>query len=169
METELKIEGGGFPPFSARGCTQELTLAEHGYFKRTINGVLCFLGENETKYKSVIRCQDKTTLVSDGVLGRGQVVRVGCLQRLWQKVKEGDEEVTLGRSAVLGSISVMDANQNLIDFEVVSENRVRIVKAPKQDVFISYRPWLHMRILRLQLFTDEWGLKCGWYLELEEV
>lgn len=166
METELIIEGCGFPPMSARGCSQELTLVEHGIFRRTVNGDLAYLGPQNHKYRSVVRCEDKVTLVNEGVLLRGTVVRIGCLQRLWQ---QGVGDVRLEREAVAGSVVAMDAAQNPVIADVIDSKTVKVVQEAHQDVFVSYRPWLTMRVISLMLHTDEWGLKAGWRLELEEV
>ncbi|MES2252818.1 MAG: hypothetical protein V4482_03930 [Pseudomonadota bacterium] len=172
METELIIEGCGFPPFSARGCQQELSQVEQGAFRRTVNGQLTYLGPKNHKYRSIIRCEDKVTLVTEGVLARGQVVRIGCLQRLWQQVnvEAASGPVTLEREAVAGSVGCLDAFQKSVDVRVVDAKTVEVMMAcAAGDVFISYRPWLSMRVISLALHTDEWGLKAGWRLELEEV
>lgn len=166
METELIIEGCGFPPLSARGCSQELTLVEQGTFRRTVNGDLAYLGPRQHKYRSVVQCEDKVTLVNEGVLARGMVVRIGCLQRLWQ---QGVGDVTLEREAVAGSVAAMDSGQNPVIVDVVDAKTIKVTQASQTDVFVSYRPWLTMRVISLTLRTDEWGLKAGWRLELEEV
>lgn len=168
METELIIEGCGFPPFSARGCNQELTIVEQGTFRRTVNGDLAYLGPENHKYRSVITCEDKVTLVNEGVLARGSIVRVGCLQRLWQ---QGGGQVTLEREAVTGSIVAMNASQKAVEMQVVNPKTIEVARESdaKEVVFISYRPWLVMRVISLTLRTDEWGLKAGWRLELEEM
>ncbi len=180
METELIIEGCGFPPLSARGCSQELTVVPQGEFRRTVNGNLAYLGPDQHKYRSVIRCEDKVTLVNEGVLARGMVVRIGCLQRLWQQCQ--NRCVTLEREAVSGSIVAMDGAQKPLSVRVLDSKTVEVAahgddevaaviedKVKANKVFISYRPWLSMRVLSLVLYTDEWGLKAGWTLELEEV
>ncbi len=164
METELIIEGCNFPPLSARGCNQELTVVEQGTFRRTVNGDLAYLGPENHKYRSVITCEDKVTLVNEGALARGSMVRIGCLQRLWQ---QGNGRVVLEREAVAGSIAAMDAAQNPVVVDVIDSKTVNVVS--DANVFVSYRPWLSMRVISLTLRTDEWGLKAGWRLELEEI
>ena len=84
METELILSVGGLPPLSARDCVQELIPIEQGRLRRTINGELIFVGKQWSKYRSVIYCTDKTTLATNGLIP-GTVVKVGCIQRLWQK------------------------------------------------------------------------------------
>ncbi len=164
METELIIEGCGFPPLSARGCQQELSIVEQGTFRRTVNGDLNYVGPKSHKYKSVIRCEDKTTLVNEGVVMRGATVRVGCLQRLWQQGSCGF--MTLEREAVSGSIAGIDRRQKSRIVRLIDAKTVELFD---DDTFISYRPWLVMRVIALTLNTDEWGLKAGWVLELEEI
>jgi hypothetical protein len=164
METELIIEGCGFPPLSARGCRQELTIVEQGAFRRTVNGDLAYVGPKTHKYKSVIRCEDKITLVNEGVLMRGAVVRIGCLQRLWQQGSKGI--MTLEREAVDGSITCIDHLQNQQPVRIIDAKSVEVFG---DNAFVSYRPWLLMRVVALKLHTDEWDLKAGWSLELEEV
>jgi hypothetical protein len=165
METELIIEGCNFPPLSARGCTQELTVVSQGVFRRTINGDLAYLGPENHKYRTVIRCEDKVTLVNEGALARGSVVRIGCLQRLWQ---QGNGQITLEREAVAGSVAAMDAAQNPVVVHALDSKTVEVGEGDGK-VFVSYRPYLSMRVISLNLHTDEWGLKAGWRLELEEV
>ena len=165
METELIIEGCGFPPLSARGCSQELTVATQGTFRRTVNGDLAYMGPESHKYRSIIHCEDKVTLVNEGVLARGSVVRIGCLQRLWQ---QGNGRIMLEREAVIGSVVAMDAAQKSVDAHVIDAKTVEVPNM-QADVFISYRPWLVMRVISLTLRTDEWGLKAGWQLDLEEI
>lgn len=166
METELIIEGCNFPPLSARGCTQELTVVSQGAFRRTVNGDLAYLGPENHKYRSVIRCEDKVTLVNERALERGAVVRIGCLQRLWQ---QGSGRVTLEREAVAGSAAAMDAAQNSVVVRVLDSKTVEVGDGKSEKAFVSYRPYLSMRVISLTLHTDEWGLKAGWRLELEEV
>eukprot|EP01035_Chromulina_nebulosa_P020442 gene20442-26524_t len=175
--------------------SQELTIVEQGIFHRTVNGELAYFGPPEHKYRSIIRCEDKVTLVNEGVLVRGAVLRVGCLQRLWQQAKPGF--IRLEREAVAGSVVAIDAFQKSIPVRIVDFQTVELFwdestdtlapdinsdigmaddvcvdnnRCPNgADVFISYRPWLSMRVISLKLSTDEWGLKSGWKLELEEV
>lgn len=165
METELIIEGCNFPPLSARGCSQELTVVDQGTFRRSVNGSLVYMGPVDHKYKSIITCEDKVTLVNERVLARGMDVRIGCLQRLWQQGKPGT--VTLERDAVVGSVAVIDGMQKPIGFTIIDSRTVQISSV--EPSFLSYRPWLLMRVISLKLYTNEWGLKAGWQLELEEV
>lgn len=169
METELIIEGCNFPPLSARGCSQELSIVDQGSFRRSVNGDLVYLGPSTHKYKSVITCEDKVTLVNEGILVRGMVVRIGCLQRLWQQGILG--KITLERPYVAGSIVAMDSSQRSVEIVLIDPNTIEISHqvVENEPIFISYRPWLSMRVVALKLYTNEWGLKAGWQLELEEI
>lgn len=176
METELIIEGISFPPLSARGCEQQLTLSPQGQFRRTVSGKLCFIGQKSKKYHSIIKCSDTTTLASSGVFGRGDTLRVGCLQRLWQKTTGGI--VHLERKAVEGSIAVIDQKQNAIPFRVINNESIEVISSSQADLnatsakpnfFCCFRPWMTMKILDIKFFASEWNFKSGWQLELEEI
>lgn len=160
METELVIQGVSFPPFSARGCIQTLTPLEGGDLKRTINGELIYSGSpRHQKYHSVITCQDKTAVSLEG-LWRGSVVDVHCIQRFWQLGEA--EEITLSKDPVEGSIMVHGGD--------LLETRGRSLKINGgKGVYVSYRPKLTMSVLKFSLLTDEWGMACGWSLDLEEI
>lgn len=164
METTLVLSRGGLPPMSARGCIQELTPISQGQFKRTVNGGLIFMGMQEKKYKTTISCQDATVLATDDLIP-GAIIQVSCIQPLWQKIIGG--KTTLERQPVLGSISVVDENKNPIHLVRCEESIIEI--ATTQTAYVSYRPILTMRIISYSLKTNEWGVKSGWSLELEEV
>lgn len=169
METDLILSVGGLPPLSARGCVQELMPVNNGTFRRTINGTLLHLGHT-LKYRSVITCEDKTSLATHGLMP-GSLVRVGCIQRLWQKVN-GDEKIILEREAIEGSVAAVDSNQQPITIRQVAGQSVDLMPfaIPNDgDSFITYRPWLTMRVINYSLITHEWGVKVGWRLELEEI
>lgn len=164
METELVISGSGFPPLSARGCIQELVPIAMGQFRRTVNGDLVFLGTNGKKYKTSISCEDKSVIATDG-LDVGSIVDVSCIQRLWQRCN--GEKVELDRIPVAGSIHVLDEKHNPLP--IICYDRQELTIATQQPCYVSYRPILTMRIVRYFLKTDEWGVKTGWQMELEEV
>lgn len=169
METELILSVGGFPPLSARGCIQQITPLEQGKLRRTINGELIFIGQPISKYRTVIYCTDKTSLATDGIRP-GSPVQVGCIQRLWQKVipDQNNGSITLERPPVEGSITVIDENQKSIEVQSVDNQEIKL-KDRKNTYYVGYRPWLNMRTVRYNLQTNEWGLKAGWQLELEEI
>jgi hypothetical protein len=159
METELIIEGCGFPPLSARGCSQELTEVPQGEFRRTVNGNLAYLGPDQHKYQSVIRCEDKVTLVNEGVLARGMVVRIGCLQRLWQQCQNGC--VTLEREAVSGSIVAMDGAQKPLSVRVLDSKTVEVARCMET---MKLLPSLKIRLRRTRcsLVIDH-GFICAYF------
>lgn len=164
METTLVLSRGGFPPMSARGCIQELNPVSQGQFKRTVNGDLIFMGIQEKKYKTTISCQDTTVLATDDLIP-GSIVQVSCIQPLWQKIIGG--KATLERQPVLGSISVFDENKKPVHLVRCEENNIEV--ATIEAAYVSYRPVLIMRIISYSLKTNEWGVKSGWSLEMEEV
>lgn len=169
METELILSVGGFPPLSARGCQQDLMPVPQGSLRRTINGELVMVGSQEHKYKSTVKCNDKTSIATDG-LYPGCEVMVGCIQRLWQKVAENKDNipVILERYPVKGSVVVMDEHQKEIEVTAIDGKKIQL-QDRSSTYYISYRPWLNMRTITYSLNTDEWGVKGGWSLEMEEI
>jgi len=169
METELTLSVGGLPPMSARGCTQEIVPVQQNNMYRTINGELIFLKQNPIKYKSIIQCKDKTVLATNDFF-IGQEITVGCLQRLWQKVaaNENNNVITVEREPVQGSLYAIDSLNNDVLMAAVDGRQVTLLNRDKV-CFLSYRPLLNMRVVGYSLNTDEWGLKGGWRLELEEI
>lgn len=170
MESVLKMSLGGFPPLSARGCTQTLVPINQGHFVRTINGEGYYIGPASTKYKSVVACKDKVPLATQG-LHLGEKVWVECIQSLWQKVDAGEEErqVRLERMPVEGSVQGMTEDRESIPLEKSDDPQIFTLPPLAKPLFIAYRPVMEMFIRGYELFTDEWGLCCGWKLELEEV
>lgn len=164
METALVLSRGGLPPKSARGCIQELIPISQGQFKRTVNGDLIFMGMREKKYKTTISCQDTTVIATDDLIP-GSIIQVSCIQPLWQKIIGG--KATLERQPVVGSISIVDENKNPVHLVRCENNNIEI--ATIEAAYISYRPILTMRIISYSLKTNEWGVKSGWRLELEEI
>jgi hypothetical protein len=143
---------------------QELVPLALGQFRRTVNGDLVFLGTNGKKYKSTISCEDKTVVATDR-LDIGGIVDVSCIQRLWQRC-EGNR-ITLDRLPADGSVHAIDEYHNSLPIIHIDGQEIT-VDSP-QPCFVSYRPLLTMRIIRYVLKTDEWGVKTGWQMELEEV
>lgn len=167
MESELILDRGGFPPLSARGCTQHLIPIGTGILRRTINGTLVYAGNTLAhKYRSVISCEDKASLALEG-LWRGSEVRVGCIQHLWRQ--STDKEVLLERDPVEGSVFAATSIRENVEIQNITGRKVALVKGGLEKVFVAYRPWLEMRVTSFTLMTDEWNLKAGWRLELEEV
>lgn len=165
-ESDLKLSCGGFPPWSARGCTQVLQPIPTGELRRTVNGQLVYTGlKNCQKYQSLIQCQDKSAIALDGVW-TGHEVEVSCIQRLSQKVS--GQIGLLDRAPVPGTVRAVDEDGNPIRIEDVEDTRIRFA-APARSAFISYCPLLRMRVVDFGYDTDEWGLKSGWRLKLEEI
>lgn len=173
METELTIEGGGFPPFSARACHQVLTPIRNGEYRRTLDGKLTFLGDDSyQKYRTKIKGQDKT-MPSLDKWWQGQVVQVGCIQRLCQEyLSDGmGKTIKLMRPPIEGSIIIFDDAQEIYPLDKIKENEVTLKKILPigKRVFISYRPSLTMMMTHHSVQTDEWGHQVGWVIEFEEV
>ena len=164
MESVLILSRGGLPPFSARGCTQELIPIALGECRRTINGELVFLGQGGKKYRSNITCADQTVIATDDVQP-GMVVTVQCIQRLWQRVSGG--EAQLERDFVPESLAAISEDKHTVEIAFVKDRQIKLHTT--LPAFISYRPILNMRVVSYSLKTDEWQLKTSWKLELEEV
>ncbi|MEI8295003.1 MAG: hypothetical protein WCG04_00570 [Alphaproteobacteria bacterium] len=169
MESELILSIGGLPPLSARGCTQELMPIQQNLFRRTINGSLLYLGQKtQQRYRSIITCQDQSVLATEG-LWPGQHLRMGCIQRLWQKADGNADgaEVLLEREAIEGSVIAVDDKQNNLRILEQAGRKVRLA-ASETPVFLSYRPWLDVQVINFKLLTHEWDIKAAWRLEVEE-
>ncbi|MBM3633394.1 MAG: hypothetical protein FJX03_06820 [Alphaproteobacteria bacterium] len=167
MESDLILSKGGFPPLSARGCIQHLMPILSGDLRRTINGSLIYTGNTLShKYRSLILCEDKTVLALDD-FWRGSEIRVGCIQPLWQKVT--NSQVLLERYPIEGSIFAITDQQKDRQIQEIQGRKVIVKREANEDVFLSYRPWLNMRVVNFAFMTNEWGLKSGWRLELEEI
>jgi hypothetical protein len=165
MESTLILSIGGLPPLSARGCTQELMPIPQNLFRRTINGSLLYLGQKpQQRYRSLITCQDQSVLATEG-LWPGQALKMGCIQRLWQKAVSAD--VLLERDAIEGSLVAIDAQQNPVRILEQTGRKIKL-EPHATTVFLSYRPWLDVQVIHFTLCTQEWGLKAGWRLEVEE-
>lgn len=168
METILTLSGIDFPPMSARGCKQTLSLIDAGRMLRTINGDLHYIDAGPAKYRSTIECEDKTA-PSLNQISRGAELDVGCVQRLCQTLPAGVSELQLTRDPVADSVVAMTKDQSVGVVAGVAGRKVRLAATEGCEVYISYRPLLRMRVLNFELRTDEWGMAVGWRLELEEV
>ena len=164
MESELILCQGGLPPLSARGCIQQLMPIESGVLRRTIDGRLIYAGPlSAHKYRSIIQCEDKASLALEG-LWRGSRLRVGCIHRLGQKTS--GSSVFLERDPVEGSVFAVTARQKAVAIQEITGRKVLL--ATDGEAFVSYCPWLDMRVVSFSLTTNEWGLNAGWRLVLEE-
>lgn len=164
METELILTRGGFPPLSARGCSQELSPIALGQFHRTINGNLVFLGVQGKKYRSLITCRDQTAFASDD-LYPGLELEVSCIQRLWQKAL--GNHLILERDPVMGSVLATDVQRQPV--EIIEHKNREVTVSSSQGSYVGYRPILKMRVISYALTTHEWQKLGGWRLELEEI
>lgn len=171
-ETLLKIEGANFPSLSARGCEQVLNEVCSGDFRRTISGKLIFTGiHQEKKYHSIISCKDILPPALER-LKRGDSVKVWCLQNLSQLIdlKEGDTQLLLNRQAVPESIDIRQTATG-ITIPVKKHLGVEVTIDPctqTQQVVVSYRPILEMKVQSISYKTQEWDLTTEWCIKLEE-
>lgn len=126
MESVLLLSVGGLPPRSARGCIQELFPVNQGKFRRTVNGELVYLGpQTVLKYRSVVRCHDTSVLASEGLFP-GQSLKIGCIQRLWQKASS--QSVVLERMPVAGSVLAMGGDQKPIQITSGQDRTILLAK-----------------------------------------
>ena len=175
MQTQLIINRGGFPPFSARGCQQTLQPLDTGELRRTVNGDLVYTGKKgHHKYLSIIECQDEAPPVLEGIW-RGESVDIQCIQRLWQEIIIDDEtdvlKIKLDRKSVTGSVIALRDGETEFALQVIDSDNVEIQHRFQKDdrVYIHYRPQLQMRVTNFTLVTNEWRQTCGWRLLLEEI
>ncbi|MDR1266897.1 MAG: hypothetical protein LBJ70_00715 [Holosporales bacterium] len=168
QETELILSVAGFPPYSGRSCLQQLMPAAPRVFQRTVNGVLsCVSLETAPKYRSVIRGRDISSPAFD-LFWTGTQMSVGCIHRLWQRLKEGENRLTLTRPPVEHSVCVVDRAGQPVAFTREGQD-VTLKTPPSADAFIGFCPWLTMSVLNFCFETDEWGTASAWQLVLEEV
>lgn len=167
-ETNLLLGISGLPPESARNCVQELLPIPNGEFRRSINGDLLFLESSENKkYKSVISCRDTNSPLADKIW-IGSQIAVGCIQNLWQSLAPGETKIQLLRPPVKDSVFVSSADGTPEKFKL-SNATVELLKTYEEKIFVSFRPWLSMKVLDFSLETDEWGMTGCWRLRLEEL
>ncbi|MDR1910309.1 MAG: hypothetical protein LBQ26_00500, partial [Holosporales bacterium] len=115
-DTELILSIAGFPPYSGRGCFQQLMPIQEAMFRRTINGALTYINvEEHQKYRSVIRGRDVSSPAFD-TFWVGTQMTVGCIHRLWQRLNKGETQLTLIRPPVEHSICVVDRAGHAVPF-----------------------------------------------------
>ncbi|MBL0941580.1 MAG: hypothetical protein IBJ00_02460 [Alphaproteobacteria bacterium] len=165
-ETDLKLSCGGLPPWSARGCTQILRPIPTGDLRRTVNGQLIYTGlQSHQKYQSLIQCEDKTPIALDG-LWRGNEIEVSCIQPLTQRMT--GQVCRLDRKPIIETVQAIENRGQPLVIADIEGQDVRLASSIQQG-FITYCPILQMRIVDFGYNIDEWGLKNGWYLKLEEI
>lgn len=163
METCLILSVGGLPPLSAKGCVQELMPLPQKTSRRTLNGNLISFDQPQ-RYRSIVTSQDQVPLASEG-LWPGQCLKMGCIQRLWQKVH--GEKMLLERDPLEASLVALDCEKKIVPILERSGRSVKLGPLTK-ETFVSYRPWLDVCVISFTLFTDHNSLKAGWRLEVEE-
>jgi hypothetical protein len=168
-ESNLIFDGFEMPPESARNCVQELYPIPNGEFKKSINGNTLFLESTERRrYRSAIFCRDVNALIIEGIW-IGSQIKVGCIQTLWQSINAGETTIRLTRPAVDKSVCALDCSGNPVKFNLQNNVDVKLNEAPKEKIFVCFRPWLTMKIIDFSLETNEWGMSGGWKLILEEI
>lgn len=167
MESLLKIQGVGLPPFSARGCKQELVPIPNGVFRNTVNGKLMFLKTSDLqRYKTIIKCNDVNTPTL-GNLFIGNEIEIECIQSIWQAVDPKTEKVELIRDYVPDSIVLINKNCKEFNFEI-NGLELSINPVCDEQLFVTFRPKLKMKITNFYSSNDEWELNSSWQLEAEE-
>ena len=162
METLLYMESEDLPPKTARNCTQELKIIDSSIIKRNINGDLIPFRKSR-KLWTRITCDDQK--IPDVLTYElGDVINIGCIQRLWKKITP-DATFKLKHPpcarSVLGHNKRGDITHN---FDDKQEGTV-----PSNVEFISYRPWLHIMITKIETTYHEWDMTASWTLEGEEI
>lgn len=169
MESNLIIEGVGFPSLSCRDVTQTLTPIPQGELRRSVNGELCYVGtKRHHKYKSLVLCADQN-LPGVQQLWVGATVLVQCVSTLWENAVLGTETShRLSRSAVPGSLEVVAENGEPLAHSY-DDGVVALPGGAGEKVMVSYRPILKMRITAFDFKEEEWADGTQWRLSLEEV
>ena len=127
------------PFFSARGCTQTLTLLNAPSLRRTVNGrLVSFSNPLHQKYTSVILCQDKSPLACDE-LWVAAALRVDCIQYLACAVAREVNRLTLGRELVDGSGILQDTRGNEYPLQQIGAKEV-IFSPLSEGGFLHYLP-----------------------------
>ncbi len=165
-ETRLILSQGGFPPFTARGCSQSLYPLESALLRRTVNGKLISLGApGQLKYRSVIRCEDEESPALEG-LWPGTFVEVHCIQYLWQKTFS--PRLSLSRTPRIDSLKAIDQKKR--PYGVKWQNNEAILETEEQEGpwYLGYQPILTMTVITHESHHQEWGDKNPWSITLEE-
>lgn len=163
METLLYIGSEDLPPKSARNCKQELKIIDSSIMKRNINGDLIPLRKSR-KLWTRITCDDQK--IPDVLTCEiGDVVDIGCLQRLWKKVTPG-ATFKLKHKPCARSVSGHNKRGDIVH---TFDNDQSDGKVPHAVEFISYRPWLSVIITKIETTYHEWDQAASWVLEGEEV
>lgn len=161
----LKIEGGDLPPLTLTSCEQSLSALVGEGLHRTVNGKLCCTALSpDVRYRTTIHCTGPA-LPALGGLTLGSTVRIHCVQRLWQKGQ--DASIKLTRPAVPASMIVMNAQKEVMSFDVVGDEI--IPRRLGRPYFISFCPILTMCITDMTMQCGVGGLNQTWMITAEEV
>ena len=154
------------PLLSSRNCTQTLTPLAHGQLRRTINGQLIHTGlPGHTKYQSTITGEDQAPPALENIW-KGTLFQVGCLPYLTQP-NLGNPRIELARDPVPDTVMVVDNEGGYHEPLAVTGRQVTLPENKTTD-YVSYRPQLDMYAVDFQITMNEWGMKVGWVLKLEE-
>ena len=169
MESNLVIDGVGFPRLSCRDVTQTLRPIPQGEMRRSVNGELCYVGtKGHHKYQSTVMCSDQN-LPGLQEIWVGAIVHVHCVSTLWETLVLGSQDTQqLSRTAVPGSLDVVDEKGAPLDYTYEGE----VLKLPLgegEQAIVSYRPTLRMRIKAFDFKEAEWEEGSQWSLLLEEI
>lgn len=147
--------------------TQTLEALPLGGMHRTVNGDLLYTGgRGQVKYRMTCTGTVPATPGLDG-LHRGDVMTVHCLQQLWQETLK--ESSVLSRPAVPGTVLVLDAKRQAVDFDIEADQTLRLKDRREEGpVYVSYCPLLKIRLTEMKLNTANWGAAQGWMLAGEE-
>ena len=139
--TLLRLSSVGVSPYSARGLTQTFKpIGQAAQLKRDVNGNLKDISfDGFKKYSSTISGDDQQTPNFDGKWP-GLTVVVDCLFEF--------SYTTIGGAAARPVVS----------------GSSRVV-----GLYTLYRPQLTMRIMDLNVSTNEYGAQVNWSMDLEEI
>lgn len=150
------------PPKSARNCKQELKIIDSSITKRNINGELIPLRSARKLWTRITGDDQKIPDIL--TYGLGDVIDIGCIQRLWKKVTPG-EEFSLKHKPCAGSVC---GHNKRGDTVCLFEDQ-QTATASEAVEFISYRPWVRIMITKIETTYHEWNLTASWVLEGEEI
>lgn len=148
MQTQLILDFKPFPPRSIRNCTQELVMTNTAKPQRALDGKLVVF-DTKQKFRTKITCKDRNPLF----LSVGSVIKIGCIQYIWQAVSS-DKSFEPLRKSVDKSLSFWNKKGE---------------KTDKSPVLASFRPLVEMYITYFSSQIHEWNRECSWILEAEEI
>ena len=169
MESNLIIDGVGFPRLSSRDVTQTLSPIPQGEMRRSVNGELCYVGTKyHHKYQSTVVCSDQN-LPGLQQIWVGAIVDVQCVSTLWETLTLGSQTgQKLSRAAVPGSLKIVDEEGTPLDY-TYEEGHLMLPLGEDKKALVAYRPALEMRIKAFDFKEAEWEEGSQWRLFLEEI